>query len=66
MAAIVGLGALALQLIFLAVILGVVGFYTNRIISAWLESRRASQMNQEAVVAAARARAAARRQTSVI
>lgn len=60
MAAYVQLGVLFVQLAFLAVVLGAVGFGVRKVIYAFLESRQESKMRAEAVVMAARARASAR------
>ena len=49
------------QLFVLAAVLGFVGFKLRGIINSWSVSRRTKAMESEAVVAAARARAAARR-----
>ena len=48
------------QLLVLAVVLGVVGFYVKKMAFALQRSRAEAKMNSEALVAAARARAAKR------
>ena len=58
---IIDLFSLFFQLSILAAVLCVVGFQFNKVITKMQESRRASTMNQEALVASAKARAAARR-----
>ena len=64
MANYVALGALILQLAFLAVVLSVVGLAVRKLIYAVLESRREQRNREQALVAAARARANARRQAA--
>lgn len=49
--------ALVFQLLVLAVVLGVVGFYARKLVHFVQRSRAAKKMEAEAVVAAARARA---------
>lgn len=57
---VVALGVLVIQTIFLAIVLGFVGYNVNRIINIWRESRRDRGMQSEALVVAARARAQSR------
>lgn len=64
MANYVALGALIMQLAFLAVVLSVVGLAVRKLIYAVLESRREQRNREQALVAAARARANARRQAA--
>lgn len=57
MSAYVSLGALLLQVLFLAVILGTVGYHLNKGITAYLASRQARMMKAKAIPVGARARA---------
>lgn len=55
----IGLLLVALEVLFLAVPLAIVGFGLNRLISRYLASRRESEMMAQARIAAARARSSA-------
>lgn len=55
--ALVSLGALVFQLLFLAVILGVVGYHLNKGINAYLASRQEREMKAKALHLGTRARA---------
>lgn len=55
----VGLLLVALEVLFLAVPLAIVGYGLNRLISRMLASRRESEMMAAARIAAARARSSA-------
>jgi hypothetical protein len=59
----VELGALIIQLIFLAIALSAVGLGVRNIINRVSESRQQTRLNQEAMMARAKARAKAYRQS---
>ncbi len=60
MDAIIALASLAFQLVILAVVLSVVGVYTNRFLTRVFEIKRQSSMMEDANIAAAKSRAAKR------
>lgn len=62
MAAYVELAGFIFQMAFLAIILTAAGWAVNKFINALIAARRDEQLRQAAMVAAARARANARRQ----
>lgn len=60
MGAYVQLAALVIELVFLALVLGLVGYGLNKLITRHLVSRQEEKMKAEALVAGSRARAHAR------
>ena len=60
MGAYVQLAALVIELVFLALVLGLVGYGLNNLITRHLVSRQEEKMKAEALVAGSRARAHAR------
>ncbi len=66
MGAYVQLAALAIELVFLALVLGCVGYGLNKLISRHLASRQEEKMKAEALVASSRARAQARAKVSAV
>ncbi len=66
MGAYVQLAALAIELVFLALVLGFVGYGLNKLIARHLASRQEEKMKAEALVASSRARAHARAKDSAV
>lgn len=66
MGAYVQLAALAIELVFLALVLSIVGYGLNKLIARHLVSRQEEKMRSEALVAGSRARAHARAKATAV